>query len=249
MSTKEDREKERVIFDKRLKDLQVRMGYTFVRGEWLREALTHSSYAHEEPGKPSYERLEFLGDRVLELFVCEQLFEQCPDREGDLTKRLAWLVDEESLALAGKKLKLDHALRTGPAVPKERVPDSIVADVLEALVGAIYLDGKEKAARRFVLENVWDPEALGSEPLKASPKNLLQERCDELRGLVGDIRPEFTCEESGPDHQRSFSCCVRVKVAGEVMEASSRGKSSKKAAEKAAAEALLKCIEERFPSF
>jgi ribonuclease-3 len=244
---REGREKERVRFERKLCDLESRIGHAFARKEWLREAVTHSSYAQENPGKTFYERLEFLGDRVLELIVCQWLYEERPsDGEGDLTMRLAWLVDEGSLAEAGRRIGLPEVVRTGPALPKGELPDSIVADVMEALVGALYEDGGLSVASHFVQGNIWDDGALGPEPLRSSPRNMLQERCDQLRTGQEVSQPRFDCQSSGPDNRKVFVCIASLEVGGKVLEGEGEG-SSKKRAERAAAESLLTRIESSFP--
>ncbi|MCU0862073.1 MAG: hypothetical protein MUE65_07120 [Methanomassiliicoccales archaeon] len=218
---KESREKERVMLEMRLDALEHRLGHPFVRRELLRQALTHSSYSAENKGKEPYERLEFLGDRVLELMACDRLFRDLPDEgEGDLTKRLAWLVDEESLTEVGRDLGLEGCLRLGGSVDQGRLPESILGDAVEALVGALYLDGGMKAAERFFLAWIWDGEVLGDEPLKASPLNLLQETCD---------RP------------RLYICHAMLDLEGRTMRLEREGR-SKKRARREAARALLEAM-------
>src|SRR5271157_6378119 len=107
-----DPEVERVLFERGLSELEERIGHSFVRKRLLRQAMTHSSFAMED-GKESYERLEFLGDRVLELAVSDWLFHNRGWDEGQLSKTLAWLVDEESLASAAEGLRLNENVRLG----------------------------------------------------------------------------------------------------------------------------------------
>jgi ribonuclease-3 len=234
---KEDRERERVAFERKLDGLEARIGLKFERREVLREAMTHSSYAQEDARKTNYERLEFLGDRVLELIICHRLIEmRARDGEGDLTKRLSWLVDEDSLAESGRRIGLDKVVRTGPSLPRGEVPESVIADAMEALVGALFLDRGMGAAERIVLEHVWDDRALGPEPLCAFPRNLLQHKCDQL----GLRPPKFEFEFSGPDHQRRYRCHAWVESKDGTIIAESKAEGGgKKAAERDASESLL----------
>ena len=144
---------------KDVKKLEEVAGYQFQNPELLRQALTHSSYANEKRmGKSKCnERLEFLGDAVLELISSEFLFGQHPDMaEGELTKKRASMVCEPSLAMSARDIKLQEFLLLGKGeeFTGGRDRDSITSDALEAVIGAIYLDGGIEQAREFILRFV-----------------------------------------------------------------------------------------------
>ena len=120
------------------------------------QAVTHSSYAHEHKGFPNYERLEFLGDAVLETVVSNYLFQRFPaDHEGLLTRKRAALVCEDYLAARAEELCLGDKVRLGRGMPADyRNNKSLLCDVMEAVIGAIYLDGGMDAAQRFIEKNI-----------------------------------------------------------------------------------------------
>jgi ribonuclease-3 len=214
---------------------QDRIGHRFVRPALLAQALTHRSAADPRRAQlDSNERLEFLGDRVLALIVAEWLTERFPEeREGDLGKRLGVLVAREALAKVAEALGLAALLRVpdseGRAGLRERT--TVLADALEAVLGAIYLDAGDLAPARALVRREWAPllEADPRPPMSA--KSRLQE-WTLGRGLgLPDYRLVST---SGPPHQPVFA----VVVAANGREAEGRGE-SKRAAEQAAAEAWL----------
>jgi ribonuclease-3 len=215
-------------------DLAARLPHRFARPDLLLHALTHRSAA--DPRKQmldSNERLEFVGDRVLALLMAEWLAERFPaEREGDLGKRLAVLVAQDALAKIAAALGLAPALRIPPNEERSGVRKraSVLADAVEAILGAIYLDGGLVPARELVRRE-WAPllEALARPPV--SPKTRLQEwTLGRALGL-----PEYmTVSSTGPSHSPVF--VVRVIAAGR--EADGTGE-SKRAAEQAAAEKLL----------
>lgn len=214
--------------------LAARLPHSFSRPDLMLHALTHRSAA--DPRKQmldSNERLEFVGDRVLALLVAEWLAERFPhEREGDLGKRLAALVAQGSLAQVAAALGVGPALRITPHEEKSGVRNraSVLADAVEALLGALYLDGGLVPARELVRRE-WAPllEASASPPV--SPKTRLQE-WTLGRGLG---LPEYVhLSATGPSHAPLF--VVRVLAAGHDAEASG---DSKRAAEQAAAEKLL----------
>ena len=140
----------------RVAELEQLIGYHFHNKELLLQALTHSSFSNEQKilKQKNYERLEFLGDAVLELVSSQYLFEEMPDKsEGDLTKMRSSLVCEPSLAYCAKELRLGDFIRLGKGEEATggRKRDSIRSDVMEAIIGAIYLDGGFEEARTFVL--------------------------------------------------------------------------------------------------
>lgn len=211
------------------------LGHRFADRRLLEQALTHASAAG--PGRPSNERLEFLGDRVLGLAVARLLFEQFPgDREGDLGKRLAHLVDRRTLAGVARELDLAPALRLshGEAGSGGRANPTILADAVEALIGALFLDAGYEAAERAV-HRLWSTRVRAHERPPRDPKTTLQEWA-QGRGLP---LPEYhVLETSGPPHAPLFR--VEVSIPG-VPAATGEG-SSKREAEQRAAEAMLQTL-------
>lgn len=213
-------------------ELLKRLGYEFKDPELLDEALTHVS-APKASGK-SYQRLEFLGDRVLGLAISEILYELYPKApEGELSRRLAELVRREScaeIAMAwdvGPYLKLG----AGEAHSGERRNPTILADVCEAIIGAVFLDGGYEAAKAFVERSFKELLETPRRPLR-DPKSALQEWA-QGRGLPP---PTYTiAEQTGPDHAPKFR--VMVKVKGKDTEFGHG--TSKRIAEQAAARSLL----------
>lgn len=212
--------------------LQETLGYRFERPELLTEALTHVSAP--DAGGQSYQRLEFLGDRVLGLIVAEMLFYSFPSApEGELSRRLAELVRREScaeVALAwdiGPYLKLG----AGEAQSGERRNQTILADVCEAIIGAVFLDGGYEAAKVLVETAFKELLHAPRRPLR-DPKSALQEWA-QGKGLPP---PTYTVvEQTGPDHAPKFR--VMVKVRGH--ESDYGLGASKRAAEQEAARSLL----------
>ena len=204
----------------------------------LERALTHRSYAYENGGLPTNERLEFLGDAVLGLIVTDTLYCRHPDLpEGQLAKLRAAVVQMRSLARVARDLKLGNYVRLGRGEEGTggRDKPSILADTLEAVIGAVYLDRGLEAACRLV-HQLFDTVIASSAQLGAGLdwKTSLQElTASELLGV-----PEYRVEESGPDHQKQFRATVRV--AGRTY-GSGQGK-SKKEAEQEAAEAAYTAI-------
>lgn len=180
---------------------------TFEDRALLDEALTHRSYLNEHPewkGKHN-ERLEFLGDAVLELVVTEHLFREFPDQpEGRLTNLRAALVRTETLASVGESLALYTLLKLsrGEAREKGRAREQILANAVEALIGAIYLDQRFAVAERVVQQHVLTrlPDVIAEDAVRDA-KSRFQE---EAQGRIG-ITPHYkVLEEWGPDHQRKF---------------------------------------------
>jgi ribonuclease III len=225
--------------------LQVRLGWRFHDLQWLRLALTHPSVAHgEEDNLQHNQRLEFLGDAVLSLILTKQLYEQFPAfGEGPLTKARAQLVNRPALAVQARRLQLGESLIMSPgeAASGGRARQSALADVFEALVGAIFMDGGLEAARAFVLrcfQESWGEFA--ALPKIDNPKGELQ----ELLQARSPAAPRYQVTSfSGPDHDRLFECAVQYQ--GEEL-GRGRGK-SKKAAESQAALAALARLQEGQP--
>ena len=208
--------------------------------ELLERALTHRSYAFEHGGLPHNERLEFLGDSILGQAVTVMLFESHPDLdEGQLAKRRAALVSTIALAEIARGIGLGAYLHLGRGEQQTggRDKDSILADTMEAVIGATFLSQGGEVARDLVLRLV-EPLREQSERFGAAmdPKTALQERAVERGGGA----PQYSIESSGPDHDRRFTATVRVlrdsgaEAGTELARASGEG-TSKKHAEMAAA--------------
>ncbi|HZE34599.1 MAG TPA: ribonuclease III [Actinoallomurus sp.] len=212
--------------------------------ELLERALTHRSYAYENGGLPTNERLEFLGDSVLGLVVTDTLFNGHPDLpEGQLAKLRAAVVNMRALAGVARQLDLGAYIRLGRGEEGTGGRDkaSILADTLEAVIGAVYLDLGLRAADALV-HRLFDALIIRSASLGAGLdwKTSLQElTATEELGV-----PEYHVEESGPDHQKSFRAVVAV---GGVAYGHGEGR-SKKEAEQQAAEAAWTTIRERSSS-
>lgn len=221
-----------------LVQLQERLGRPFRDGQLLLLALTHPSLAHEngEP-TPHNQRLEFLGDAVLQLVLTEKLYARFPEfDEGQLSKSRAKLVNGETLAAMAGTLGLGRhlILSRGEELNGGRDRASTLADALEALLGAIYLDAGLEAAREFILRE-FDPaiSELDTLPGIDNPKGELQEYLQARSAAP----PEYAIvSATGPDHDRLFECTVHH---GGTELARGFGK-SKKAAESEAAQAALK---------
>ena len=221
-----------------LKSLENRIGYQFKDLNKLRKAMTHTSYANEKKlGRTgSNERLEFLGDAVLEVVTSEFLFEQYPDMpEGEMTKKRASMVCEMSLAFSAREFDLPEFILLGKGEEGTggRKRDSIISDATEALIGAIYLDGGFDAARRFIREFILND--IEHKKLFYDSKTVLQEivqedNCKEIEYHL--IR------EDGPDHDKNF--LVEVLIKGISM--GEGAGHTKKAAEQAAAYQAIRRI-------
>ncbi len=219
--------------------LQSRLGYAFREEAMLRLALTHPSIAHEQ-GTPveHNQRLEFLGDAVLQLALTRELYEKFPAfDEGPLTKARAKLVNRRALAVHGRALGLGAHLivSRGEELNGGRERPSALADAYEALVGAIFLDGGFAVARDFILREF---EAgmgqLNVIPILENPKGELQEL---LQARSSEAPRYHVASATGPDHDRVFECTVHH--AGAEL-ARGSGKSKKAAESEAALAALLK---------
>jgi ribonuclease III len=224
--------------------LQERLGYVFRDPALLRLSLTHPSVAHEQ-GSPveTNQRLEFLGDAVLQLALTRELYEKFPGfDEGPLTKARAKLVNRRTLAERARHLGLGQylILSRGEEMHEGRERPSALADTYEALLGAIFLDGGFEAARDFILRQF--QAAFGGLtviPILENPKGELQ----ELLQAVSPEAPHYdVVSASGPDHDRLFECTVHH---GGVELARGRGKSKKAAESEAALAALTKLREQK----
>lgn len=204
-------------------------------------ALTHRSWVNEHKGqRQSNERLEFLGDAILEYIVSKEIYEKFPDKEeGYLTALRANLVNTVSLAEVAKKLKLGSILylSKGEEESGGRTNQSLLADTVEAIIGAIFIDRGISDAEKFIRENLLtDLQKRAAEPLK-DPKSSLQEYAQSLSFAA----PRYeVVEESGPDHDKKF--VVEVKVDGKSW-GSGVGKSKSLAEQEAARQALAKKVQ------
>jgi ribonuclease-3 len=220
-------------------ELAARLGYEFKTSQLLQDALTHPSLAgfrQRKKGPMPYERLEFLGDRVLGLVIAEWLYEKYPDAsEGEMAKRHAALVNREALRVVAIEIGLGHYLRLarGEEASGERKNLATLPDAMEALLGALYLDGGLKAAGAFI-HRYWQKE-IAIEEAPADPKTSLQEWV-QAQGLP---LPQYkVVSHSGPAHAPKF--VIEVSVKGHAP-AVAEG-NSKREAQKAAAEKLLKQV-------
>lgn len=188
----------------RLKELEKKIGYTFQKKELLQKAMTHSSYTNEKHMKKQdcNERLEFLGDAVLELTTSEALFFDNPSMpEGELTKTRASIVCEPALAFVAKELMLGSYLLLGKGEEATggRQRDSITSDAVEALIGAIYLDGGFASAKEFIQKFILSD--LENKKLFYDSKTILQEI---VQGHTDETLTYVLLKEEGPDHNKSF---------------------------------------------
>lgn len=214
-----------------LQKFEKQIGYSYQQRQMLINALSHSSYANERhlPKTACNERLEFLGDAVLELVSSDALFHLHPDMpEGDLTRLRASIVCEPTLAFCAREIHLGEYLMLGKGedMTGGRERDSVLSDALEAVIGSIYLDGGLEAARQFILSFILND--LEHKQLFFDSKTILQEIVQ--KHFSDGISYELV-REDGPDHCKVFTS--RVSIGDRVME-SGTGR-SKKAAEQSAA--------------
>lgn len=225
-----------------LADIQQRIAYQFSNAELLEIALTHKSYANENKVPYHNERMEFLGDAVLNLVVSEYLMKTRPDStEGDLSRLRAAVVSEPALAAIAREIGLGSYILLGRGEEQTggRDKGSLLANCLEALIASIYLDKGKESADAFVIrffENIIKKTCTSRGTLdhKTELQELCQERIKQL--------PEYkVVSESGPDHQKQFE--VEVWIKGQV---SGRGigRSKKEAEQRAAKEAIARLTED-----
>ncbi|MGB3561749.1 MAG: ribonuclease III [Thermoanaerobaculia bacterium] len=217
--------------------LQRDLGYHFKDPSLLEKSLTHRSFANERDLDENYERLEFLGDTVVGLITAEWLYRQHPDlAEGDLSKLKGYVVSEPVLAGCAERLGLGEILRLGVGEERSggRCKRSLLADALEAVLGAVFLDGGLAAARKVFLPIL--------ETASGAPESDLHDAKTELQELVqgeGWALPEYRhISEEGPDHQKRFH--VECWVAGRQAGAGEGG--TKKEAEQRAARAAVDAL-------
>jgi ribonuclease-3 len=217
----------------RVSELEDRIGYAFQDRELALRALTHASYGDGRRKVANYERLEFLGDRVLGFLVAERLFREFSDDEGALARRLNALVRKEACARAAVRAGLGDALRLSKSAAGGRGREnvSILGDACEALLAAIYLDGGIEPAHAF-FERFWADEFAFAAKGARDPKTRLQEWALARFGANPTYR---TLKRSGPDHRPVFAVEV---VVGDLKPERGEG-GSKRAAEESAAKAML----------
>ncbi|MEM6562330.1 MAG: ribonuclease III, partial [Planctomycetota bacterium] len=184
------------------------LGYVFSNPDLLEESLTHASIADDR--LDSNERMEFLGDSVLDLVVCEDLFRQYPNYfEGEMTRIKSVIVSRKTCAEIARELKLGECLITGKGITRAReMPASLIANMYEAVVAAIYLDGGFAPAADFVRRTM-SPKIKGvADNLDAHNfKAVLQQACQRILGST----PQYELlDEKGPDHSKCFEVCVSV---------------------------------------
>ena len=188
-----------------------RIGYRFGAKDLLEEALRHGSAPGHEEGKRSYERLEFLGDAVLNLCVAQEMFRILPlAGEGVLTKARASVINNRNLAKVADRIGVPASLRIDPSVRRKGagVTRKMAADAVEAVIGAIFLDGGHDAALRFVRGRFRLPDLMGALVAGFDAKSRLQEWCQGEHSPL----PEYALlSADGPPHDRLFRVEVRVK--------------------------------------
>lgn len=234
--------------------LEAALGHRFERRELLEQALTHSSHAHEAERRPGAdpnadpsadnEQLEFLGDAVLGFVTSQELFQRFPHfHEGQLSKVRAHLVSAGYLVEVANRLDLGAYLRLGRGEERSggRSKAALLANTLEAVLAAMFLDGGLEPTRRFVLEAVIAPELerLQPEAGMGFPISDHKSALQELLQAQGRPQPRYvTVEEHGPDHRKTFTVEVRIQSAGAGLVFRAQG-ATKKSAEQTAARLAL----------
>ena len=218
-----------------IEELEKNIGYTFKNKELLKQALRHTSYANER-NLESNEKLEFLGDSILEFLSSKYIYNKYTNlREGEMTKVRATVVCEKSLYKVAKLHNFSDFLYLGKSEQKTEGSKrpAILADSVEAVIAAIYLDGGLEEAGKFIIENLKDAILDATKHVGDKDyKTVLQEKLQEH----GDVKIEYkTIGESGPDHDKTFEADVEVN--GKFL-AKGKGKSKKEAQMQAAKKAL-----------
>src|SRR3954463_14501762 len=218
------------------------LGYRFKDPMYLREALTHASGANHR--LVSNERLEFLGDSILGAIVCELLFRKYPEYlEGDLTRIKSVVVSRQICAKISRKLGFDEFLVLGKGMgSQDETPPSVLADVFESLIGAIYLDGGMEAAKRFIVHHI-EAEidlAVGGHGGVNYKSNLQQ----VSQRQFGETPTYMLLDEKGPDHSKCFKISAQI---GRQRYAPAWGRNKKDAEQRAAMNALSQLAGEAIP--
>ena len=220
---------------KKLESLFYKIKYNFKNIIFCVNALTHSSYDSKNY-KTNYQRLEFLGDRVLGLIISEAIFKRFKnEEEGKLSKRFSDLVSKKTLIEVSKEIELQNTINTSKEyINKIKITDSMLADSLEALIGAIYIDSNFEEVKKVVL-NLWGKKLSSQEKPPVDAKSFLQEWCLSKKKKIPVYK---ILEKSGPDHKPTFLVELRIenfqKVKGEG--------STKKKAEIDAAQKIIEKI-------
>lgn len=227
--------------DKKIDKLQEKIGFKFNNLELLKQALVHRSYMNEHPGfgVGHNERLEFLGDAVLEIVVTKFLFLNFPNTaEGDLTNWRASLVNSKMLYEVAQDIKLDGHLYLSKGEEKDKNKKArhfILADAIEAIIGAIYLDQGLEPASEFIHKNILIKlDKIIKNQLYLDPKSHFQEKSQELRGTTPHYQ---VLDETGPDHAKIFVVGLYI---GEELISQGKGSSKQEAQIDAAGEGLKK---------
>lgn len=218
------------------------LNYTFRNPTYLREALTHASGANHR--LVSNERLEFLGDAILGAIVCELLFRKFPEYlEGDLTRIKSVVVSRRTCAKISQELGFDEFLVLGKGMgSQDETPSSVMADVFESLIGAIYLDGGMEAAKRFIVRHIESEidatvEGHGGVNYKSNFQQVAQRQ-------FGETPTYLLLDEKGPDHSKCFKVAAQI---GRQRYAPAWGRNKKDAEQRAAMNALSQLAGESVP--
>ncbi|MDP3996413.1 MAG: ribonuclease III [bacterium] len=221
-------------------EFEKRIGIQFVNKSLLRAAFTHRSYLNENKsvGREHNERLEFLGDAVLELIITEYLYGKYPGKpEGDLTSYRSALVRTETLSSVADKLNInDHILLSrGEAKDTGRARQFILANTVEAIIGAVYLDQGYESAKNFVSKNLFHLiDDIVDSGAWVDAKSHFQEKAQDISGVTPTYK---VVRETGPDHDKKFVSAVFV---GDEMVAEGEGRSKQEAEQEAAKQGLKK---------
>ncbi len=227
--------------DKKLDELEKNIGYTFKNKKLLKNALVHTSYANENK-VDSNEKLEFLGDSILEFISSKYIYNKYPKlKEGEMTKVRATVVCEDSLYVVANKHNFSDFLYLGKSekINHGNKKKAILADSVEAVIAAIYFDAGLDEAEKFIIENLKDEIEVATKHVgQKDHKTILQ----EMLQVHGNIKIEYKIiDEHGPDHDKTFTAQVEV---NDVPVATGVGK-SKKQAEMDAADKAIKIINQR----
>ena len=227
------------MFEDKISQLEANIGFEFKNKDLLLLALTHRSYLNENPKwyLDHNERLEFLGDAVLELVVTEYLYNNYPNPEGEMTNWRAALVNANILSQISNEFKLNDfiLLSRGEARDTGRARQYILANAIEALIGAIYLDQGYEPSKEFIARFVLkELPAIIENRLYRDAKSLFQEKAQEILGITPTYE---VLDEWGPDHARNFKIGVFLE---KEMAGSGQGPSKQEAQQEAAKDALSK---------
>lgn len=220
-----------------IENLAKKLGIKFKNLDLLQQAVTHRSYLNENRNYklPHNERLEFLGDAVLELVITEHLYNNYPNPEGELTAWRSALVNGENLAKIARNLDVEKYLQMSKGEAKDtgRARQYLLANAMEAIIGAIYLDQGYAEASDFIFKNIASGlKDVIKKGLYLDPKSLFQEKAQEIEKITPSYR---VLKEWGPDHDKHFVVGVYL---GEKLVAQGEGKSKQEAQREAAKKGL-----------